>query len=421
MLRKINLILMLAFSSVFLVGCNEEENTMEDGINVRIIEDFDVDGFDIPPYFHLQFGCWNWGGFRQVLNGLTGEVENIIEFSEYHRFGNWCFPQPIGDYYVIYVNLFNTQEPDVAQTIASEFFIFDQDFNLVEEFMFSVDDAIDIMMKIGFPLPQTIGQNETGEWLGYTVGLGGNNIYAYNFHTHEIFQVVYLNNAVTEGSFLMPNINKLAFILMHDFGERVEFGFIDLETHEVTMIHEAENIRLSHPNQLQPIAPTDEVWLVNLITGSEEHPEREALMIHPLTGEVRTFPIREDDFTWRGDESYFRWVSDASITLDGSWLLIQANEFSEELVEGWCGSNATSTVRLYDTQTTELIFEYLLIDEDTLSIGESLSSGASIIQLEENIYLIRQSIGTGITEESFEPTGIRFEYIVIEIMVHGDE
>jgi len=33
----------------------------------------------------------------------------------------------------------------------------------------------------------------------------------------------------------------------------------------------------------------------------------------------------------------------------------------------------------------------------------------------ENIYLIRAVIATGLTEGLFRPTGVRFEYIVIEI------
>ena len=405
----------------FLVGCNEEEQTTNSGINVRIIEDFDLHDFDIPPHFQNSF-CWEWGVFSQVFNGITGELENIIEFSDYHRLGNWCFPQPYQDYYILYVDLFDTQETDLAQQIAAEYFIFDQDFNLIEKFTITV--LSDTWMRVGAPLPETIGQNEVGEWIGYTVFWDG-EIFTYNFHTHEIVQIAHLNDfSFLWNVFLMPDVNKLAFMLADDFGfnepARVEFGFMDLDTYEITMVHEAEN--MMRPHQLfpfQPIAPRGEVWLHDLSEFDAQ--EREVLTIDPLTGEVRTFLMREDDFTWRGDESYSRWISDVSITRDGRWLLVQAFEGSEELAEGWCGSNTTSMIRLYDVQTGEAIFEHLLIDEDTLNLGEAISSDASIIQLEENIYLIRQSIGTGWTEESFEPTGMRFEYIVIEIVVNEDE
>ena len=420
MVKKVNLVLTLALAFVFLVGCNEEEHTTNSGIGVMIIEDFEVHSLDIPPYF--QSSCWRWGDSLKVLNGLTGEVENIIEFNEYQQL-NWCFLQPYRDYYIMSVSLFDSQIEDLAQQIAVEYFIFDQDFKLVEEFTIFGDDN-DVMSKMGLPNLPTVGQNSAGEWLVYGIGWSGSHIYAYNFNTQETFQIAHLNGVIEE-IYMISDANKLAFTLMYDFmhgwQERIEIGFIDLDMHEIIMRHEVENVMLSHSNQSEPLTLMSEVLLLNLTTGSENQPERKALMIHPLTDEVRIFPIREDDFSWRGDESYYRWISDASITFDGNWLLIQANEFSEELVEGWCGSNMTSTVRLYDTLTTELIFEHLLIDENSLNLGERLSSDASIIQLEENTYLIRQSIGTGITEESFEPTGIRFEYIIIEIVVHDDE
>jgi len=417
MLKKINLVLILAFVSIFLIGCNGEEHTANSGIEVRIIEDFDLHGLDIPPY--ILFGCegriLGLSDSIQVFNGLTGELENIIE-SDIPR---GCVLQPYGDYYLIVINHHE------GLYVPNEYFILDQDFNLLEEFKFSRDDAIVIFSRRGFSPPQRIGQNEVGEWLGYIVGSDG-EIYTYNFLTHEIVQIAHLNGMRWE-VFLMPDINKLAFMLMNDFDwqegimfERIEFGFIDLVTHEMTMMYEIENVRgpyIHYP--LRPV-PMGE-FLLATFTSSEEQQEREALMIYPLTGEVRTILIREDDFSWRGDENYSRWIFDVSTTLDGRWLLMQAQEYGE-MIEDWCFSNATSKIRLYDTQTTELIFEHLLIDEDTLKLGESPASLASIIQLEENIYLIRQPIGTGRTmEQSFVATDMRFEYIVIEIVVHDDE
>ena len=422
MLKKVNFVLIAVLAFVLLVGCHEEESSLDPGINVRIIEGFDVHGSEILPYFRSIRGIWGEGSYIQVLNGLTGEIENIIEFNEYRRFHNWHFPQPYGDYYIVLISLFDGYEPDTAQQIDIEYYIFDQEFNLVEEF--TITPWSEAWLRVGSPMPQTMRQNEAGEWLGYTINLDG-EISTYNFHTNDIIQIAHLNDfSFLWDLFLMPDVNKLAFMLADEFGfyepTHVEFGFMDLDKHEITMVHEAESIMPPHQFlSFQPIAPRGEVWLHNL-SGFDTQ-EREVLTIDSLTGEVRTFPIREDDFTWRGDESYFRWISDASITRDGKWLLMQASE-EGELVEGWCMSNTTKQIRLYDVETGDVIFEHLLIDEDTLSLGEWLSSDASIIQLEENIYLIRQSISTGLTEETFfAPTGIRFEYIVIEIVVNDDE
>jgi len=340
---------------------------------------------------------------------LTGELENTTEFNVQE---GSCVLHAYRDYYIIVVNRFG----DLF--IPNEYLILDQDFNLLEEFKFSRADALDIFSRRGFSPPQIIGQNEAGEWLGYVVSSDG-EIYTYNFHTHEIVQIAHLNGFQWE-VFLMPDVNKLAFMLMNDFdwqdgiiSERIEFGFINLDTLEITMMYETEHIRdlyyIDYP--LNPV-PMGEFLLVT--RGAQQ--EREALMIYPLTGEVQTITIREDDFSWRGDENYARWFHDASTTLDGRLLLMQAIELGG-IIEDWCWSDMTSQIRLYDSQTAELIFEYLLIDEDTLKLGESLASHANIIQLEENIYLIRQTIGTGRTiEQSIVATDIRFEYIVIEII-----
>jgi len=415
MLKKVNLILILAVAFVFLVGCNGVEQTTNSGINVRIIEDFDMQDLDIPP--SVQTNCWRIYGSIEVLNGLTGEVENSIKFD---RLGNWCFPQLFGDYYITFERILDEYDLDII--LAAELLIFDRAFNLVEKFIMNED----VVSEINFS-NQTIGQNEAGEWLGYMIGSNG-EIYSYNFHTYEIIQIAHLGGEKRE-IYLMPDANKLAFVLTHElefiFPEGIladiEIGVIDLDSHEITMMYEVENMMLSFfPDPV--MASIDEFLLVTLTIGGEEQPGKEVFMIHTSTGEIRTIQIREDDFSWRADESYDRWIFDANTILDERWLLMQSAEVSSDIYNIWSRSDMTSTIRLYDTQTGNVIFEHLLIDEDTLDHGETLSARASVIQLEENIYLIRQSIATGeVTEQLPFPTDVRFEYIVIEITVYDDE
>lgn len=418
MFKKVGAILILMLTSILLAACNSKQGNTSYRVEVRIIEDFATRGLNLPSYFHLD---WR-GDSLQVLNGLTGEVEKIIEFNEYQRFSQ--FPQPFGDFYIIPVELLDSLYEDIAQVIATEYFIFDQDFNLVEEFVIlSNEGTFDIISRIGSSTARIVGKNEIGEWLGYGVSWDHHHIYAYNFNTSEILPIAHLNGFIGE-IHLMAEANKLAFVLRQGISRdgSAEFGFIDLETFEVDIVHKSENVIWpTIVNWWQPVPPTGEFLLVNMSADRETQPEREVFLLQPLTGEVRTFTFREDDYFWRGDENYFRWINDANITLDGKWLLMQDFEWSGELVEGWSASNITSRVRLYDAQTSELVFEHLLVDVDTLDLGEELMNNANIIQIEENIYLIRESISIGRTEQSPSPLGIRFEYIFVEIVVNADE
>ena len=434
MLKKMSIVLTILLPVILLIGCSGDESgsgaTTNSRIEVRMIEDYESLELDVPLYFHMNLV--SRPGIEtqprpQVLNGITGEVEKYLEFSDYHRVR--YFPVPFGDYYIWSVTLADT--PDIDDTnaiaIAIEYFIFDQNFNLVDSFIFSIDEEnMDVISKVaGF---RQVGQNELGEWLIYGAGRNGDRIYAYNISTSEITQIAQFNGFI-EGLRLMPEINKLAFTLGQDlFGlgwhEHLEFGFIDLETLEVNTIHQVENVRVPLLSDFwAPVPPISEALRVNLTTGSDEQPEREALLMYPLTGEVRTMPIGNDDH-WSSSEHEWKFssTSDAQITADGQLLAKFIMEQLEDPIDGWSYSNRIITAVLYDTQTAERVFEHIIVDADMLALDES-AGVTQFIPISENIYLIRTDIHTGIRAENpdFFPGTLRFEYIFVEIMVNVDE
>ena len=417
MLKKARFILTILLPVILLIGCNGNESggvsTTNSRVEVRIIEDFEVSEYDMPSYLYLNW----WNRSLQVLNGLTGEIEQNIEFSEYHRLN--LFPQPMGDYYVMSATIVDTLEEDVAQVIATEYLIFDQNFNLIEELVITED--IDIIFKIGNT--RQIGQNEAGEWIAY--GFNGDRIYAYNFHTEEMSRIAIIEEGWIRDILLMPNVNQLAFTLLPEFDlgwqEYIEFGFIDLETLEMNIAHQVENVAWP-PNLVlprNPIIPPYEFLLVETSIGNDMQSESEVLLIHPLTGEVRMVSIGSDDF-W-GDGYEFSATGHASSSMDGQLVFKSVMEQNEEPVDGWSFSNLMLRVGLYDTQTGVAVFEHLLVDKDTLALDENIE-WATLVPISESIYLIRARVLTGFTETNDDrPTGVRFEYIFVEIVVHEDE
>lgn len=430
MIKKVNLVLMLLLlPAILLIGCNSDENgdrtTTSSRIEVRIIEDFESLGLDVPLYYHIK---WiNRPGIEsqlipQILNGLTGEIEKAFEFSDYHRVQ--YYPIPFGDYYILPVSLGNNPYLDgETMTVGIEYFIFDQNFNQIDSFILSMDEEnMDVISKVdGF---RQVGQNELGEWLIYGVGGNVDRIYVYNVSTSEIIQIAQFDGFVG-GLCLMSDVNKLAFTLgqgLFGFGwqEHLEFGFIDLETHEISIVHQVENAllpRLADP--FDPMFPVGEALLVNITTGNDEQSAREVLLLYPLTGEVRTIPIGADDY-WNLEGYGYLSTFSTNTTMDGRFILKNMLEQNAPLIDGWSHSNLLLTVELYDTQTSKVVFEYLLIDADTLALDESMR-GANLIPIYENIYLIRARIFTGQTETDASIGAIRFEYIVVEIVVHDDE
>ena len=433
MLRKMSIVLTILLPAILLIGCNGDESgdvsTTNSQIEVRIIEDYESLELEVPLYFHMNWlhrSGLNSQARPQVLNGLTGGVEKYLEPSNYHRVR--YFPVSLGDYYILPVDLADIPNLDDtnAMIIAVEYFVFDQNFNLVDSFIISEDeDNREVSDKID--AFRQVGQNEAGEWLVYGVSGNFSLIYVYNISTNEVTQIAQLNGTLLDIR-VMPEVNKLAFALSERFEpvwqSHVEFGFIDLETLEVDTVHQIENITspIMSPHW-DPVPHVGEVLLVNIRTGDDEQSEREAHLVCPLTGEVRTMPIGNDDHWSSSEEEWkFSVTSDAQITSDGQLLVKFIMDQLEDPIDGWSYSNRVITAVLYDTQTGERVFEHIIVDVDTLALGES-AGVTQFIPITENIYLIRTDIHTGISAENpdFFPGTLRFEYIFIEITVHDDE
>jgi len=389
MLKKMISLFILVLVLVFLGGCGNDSL-----LEVRIIEDHQALGLEIPQFPRID---WNFGvdGFLiEVLNGSTGEVEQTIEFSDYKRFGSL---EVNGNYHI----LRTWQMDEEYQSFISEFLIFDKNFNLVESFRID-QNSVAYSKSIGSN-PQ-LSLNETGDWLIYlwesaSDFAGPSHIYTYNFNNHELISVTEVES-LFNSLYLIESSYKLAFTVTHGFGgdwfKDVEFRFIDLETFEEEIVFQIEDI--SHPQ----VSAVGKFLLADIIANNGV---REAVLIHSQTNEVSRIPFGYED-SLHGNPD---------LTMDGELMFIFQHEFrGREL------SDIVSWIRLHDTNNGEVVFEYQLINENTLAIGEVVVD-IEFLNIDEDIYLIRAIIfeeevtGSGY-EIVFEIVDIRFEYIVIEIV-----
>jgi len=394
MLKKMNLLFTLVPILIFLGGCGNDSS-----VEIRIIEDYQALGLEIPPHPHFDW-VFGRGGFSiQVLNGSTGEVEQLIEFSDDKQFESL---QVSSNYHI----LRTWQMDEENQSFISEFFIFDKNFNLVESFMID-QNSVAYTKSIGFN-PQLV-MNETGDWLIYVWESAGDfdglsQIYTYNFNNHELISVAEVES-LFNSLYLIQSSNKLAFTVGHGFGrdwlERVEIHFLDLETLEEEIVFQVENV--DHPQ----ISAVGEFLFADITSANED---REAVLLHSQTNEVRRIPFGYED-SLHGNPD---------LTLDGDLMFIFQHEF-----KGREFSDVVSWIRLYDTNNAEVVFEYQLINEDTLAIGEAVAD-IEFLNIAKDIYLIRarifmEEVTRSDNEIIFEVADIRFEYIVIEIVRDYDE
>lgn len=300
MIKRVSTILMLIFVCNFLVGCTGDEATTNSQIRVRIIENYETLGIEIPPFL-----CFGFGDDLRIINGATGEVERILELDENRQVHP---PEAVGDHFIVLVDVGELNDGEWIN-IATEYLIFDQNLDLIEEFIISSDDEAAILMSDSVQ----IGQNEVDEWIIYSASLLNLSdhhvyIYAYNFNRQELtlLSEIHSDHIMPDVVIrLMPDINKLAFMTVpraNEWLDNVAFGFIDLETLEVEIAFQAENVRGSWITALGEV----------LIIEKETQAGREIGLIHAQTGEVKIVPINEND--------YDLLLGSASTTLDGQLL-----------------------------------------------------------------------------------------------------
>jgi len=430
MLKKISIVLFLMLTFI-LSGCNDDELAVNSQIEIRVIEDFEALGLEMPPYLWISFDEASFGReFHEILfagqslkvsNGLTDEIEAVHEINA-GRYIEWL--HTVEDYYV--VKVISNDNDDPWTPTAIEILILDKSLNVVEIFNHSKEN--DILFS-GYSLLQQlrIERNEAGEWLVFFIeniwSVDYTRIFTYNLNASELTSFLELD-AEKDVLFFIPNTNQLLFRITHWIGNNeridyVEYGVLNWETLEVEMIPRSitDNgswVRTSLADKYLVFVSTQWVDEDGLVVEGELliqlHEDEETI----LTLEIETaFLFHLPIGTYRTISLEDYRVSDVLAT-DGHLLFTASLEPTDGHL-----LNIISRVMIHDIQTGELLFEHALINAN-LGEDEALE-GIEFLNLADDIYLIRAHIQTGIIEENLLPTGRRTEYIVIEVEVFDDE
>jgi len=400
MFKKVSSALILA---LLLIGCSEdhsEQIVTAEGIEIRVIESFEE--LNLDPLYHIS-------GFNLSMlhssNRLTGEIRATFELEAPYEI-IWKM-QIIDNYYVAEVwsgdeaeDLLPGQTP---QPIVIEFLIFNESLDVVETFRITEEDER-IFSLISWNWNKQLA-SQNGEWLVYfshinwAFGSTVMEFYAYNFHTQELTLMSEIegSNFVVGDLHMMSSINQLAFILQHWVGEipsHVELGFIDLGTFETNIVYSTDIFNSAMMDVFGEYLVVFENW------PDEDTLESEVILIHSLTGEIRNIPLSGYRTVW------------PSLTTDSQLMFTSLTDWSNP-------ERPTSRARLYDTQTADVVFEYMLIDENTLNENEGII-GFDFYNIDENIYIISAEIGE-YDNRGWELERIRTEYMIIEIVVIDDE
>lgn len=423
---SIAVILMLTF---VLSGCNDNENVTNSLIEVKIIEDFEALGLEMPNYlwhsfteatlngeFHEIF----WAGQSLTLsNGLTDEIEATFKVDAGQRIDIERGLR-VEDYYFVKVISSDNDDPWTPTVI--EILILDKNLTVVESFNITEENGVAFSgEQLG------VERNEAGEWLIYLIEYlwpaDDTRIYTYNLNTSELKRLLEMG-AGKEALLFMPDTSQLLFSITHWIGngeeiDYIEYGLLNLETLEVEMIPQSitdDGSWVRTPLVDGYLVFTSTKWidedgvvledelLMQLRTDEETVVTaviETAFLFHLPTGEYQTISL--EDYR----VSFVHWT-------DGQILVTSTSESADGHV-----LNVTSRVMIHDIHTGELVFEYTLINGD-LAEDEALE-GIEFFKLADDVYLIRARVQTGINETNLLPTGRRTEYIVIEIEVQEDE
>lgn len=400
MLKKMGYTLILA---LLLVGCSNEHKepneqiatiTTADGIEIRLIENFEDLNLESP--YHIFADSMST---IYLSNRITGEIKTVFEVESYQNIFNL---QALDNYYVITV--WSGDEVDIAvagsvsEPFAVEFLVFNKDLNIIDSYRLTQEDDEPIFSMLPW---DTQLAKQDGEWFIYfwrsNWSFDFTELLVYNLNTQDLSSIVEIdgsNFVITSN--MIPSTNQLAFTSTYFDGESVsyvEVGWIDLDTFEINIAYSTDVFN-------SPMSDVFGEYLVvfdNWIEGDKL--ESEAVILHLLTGEVRKIPLEGYQTVW------------PTLTVDGEIMFTSLTD--------WTDPNQSTRVRLYNIQTTDVVFEYMLIDEETLSENEALFS-LEFFNIDEHIYMIKADIGE-VNEMGHSVGSIRSEYLIIEILVIDNE
>jgi len=408
MLKKMVYVLFLAF---ILSGCNENPNKQiatAEGIEIRIIEDFEALELEQPYRIYTPNPRT-----LHLSNVLTGEIKTIFEFETYREIISSEVQAIAGYYSVMVISGDDTHFATtgfVSDLFAVEFIIFDDNLNILEAFRITEEDgSIFSSLLMSFGDNQIVKQDD--EWLvkfnstNWMFGQMEKYFYSYNLNTQELTLMTEVEGSNFVGNMhIIPMTNQLSFVLTHFESEmisHVEFGFIDLDTFELNIVYSVDTPTTPVTNVFGEYLVISEIWI------DEDALESEVVLIHSLTGEVTKVPLFGYRSVW----------SSLALTSNNRFLFTTRREY-EYPHPNW--SKCITRARLYDVQTGDIAFEYMLIAEDTLNENEETGNFTLFSNVAENIYIISVDIWE-VDDLGIDIGRIRVEYMIIEIVESDDE
>jgi len=390
---------------LLLTSCNNVQVLDESGFGFRVVDDFPTLNRQATQFLNFDYN----ENKLQLFNVITGEIEAMFELSSDQFFRSMHFLE--NGYYMISLlqgedvdRIFHMPNYGDLEYIAKVFFILDNDLNIVE--MLEISD-IELIHTLTIASDRNVVLENGNDLLVY-FNDAHRNIYSYNLRTNEK-SLIYNEEELAElldfnaSIFRITPFNQIAFVSFSgNPSDSFYYGFINHNTQEAEIF----STDIFKP---APITRRFDIFGEYLIMHDREHDpevlETKVLILDLLTAESRIIQILEYSF------------NEPVLINDGEFLAVFKTNWNQSTFS----FEESGDVRLYDTQTSEIVFEHTLVDDGVLGEDEVIL-GSEVFKVDEGIYVFATKTAYRCsTTSTIDWSSLRFHHITIEIEFGGNE